>query len=122
MEDMVVVASRDCTDAVLVELVCAGLDHLDDDEGRAVEFTAAHTRSALPWATTSPAKSSGRFPLTPPEPQRSIQSSSLRPARMKMSYIRAPAVIARKLPYCSRYITVIRSNVLNGDHNGLTRP
>ena len=35
------------------------------DEGRAVEFTAAHTRSALPWATPSPAKSSGRFRLAP---------------------------------------------------------
>ena len=58
----------------------------------------------------------------------SIQSTAssslrLRPARMKMTYIRAHAVIARKLPYCCCYIiTVIRSNVLNVDHNGLPRP
>ena len=33
------------------------------------------------------------------------------------------AVIARKLPYCCRRcITVIKSNVLNVDHNGLPRP
>lgn len=62
MEDMVVVAGRECTNAVLVELVCAGPSR---DEGRAGEFTAAHTRSALPWATASPAKSSGRFRLAP---------------------------------------------------------
>lgn len=42
-------------------------------------------------------------------------------ARMKMTYISALAVIARKLPY--GYMTaVIRSNVLNADHNGLPRP
>ena len=34
MEDMVVVAGRGCTNAVLVELVCAGLDHLETKDGR----------------------------------------------------------------------------------------
>lgn len=74
MEDMVVVAGRGCTNAVLVELVelvCAGLDHLD--EGRAVvEFTAAHTRPALPWATASLRKARVASSLLHP----SIQSSS----------------------------------------------
>ena len=34
MEDMVIVAGRGCTNAVLVELVCAGLDHLETKDGR----------------------------------------------------------------------------------------
>ena len=99
MEDMVVVAGRGCTNAVLVELVCAGLDHLD--EGRAVvEFTAAHTRPALPWATASLRKARVASSLLHP----SIQSSSC--TDEDDIYVSQPLpVIARKLPCC--YITAV---------------
>jgi hypothetical protein len=110
MEDIVVVAGRICTNAVLVELVCAGPSRR----------TAAGVES-LPLHTLGRRCHGRRLRLRKSSGLSRLCSTL--DSELSCTDEDDIAVIARKLPYCCcRYITVIRSNVLNVDHNGLPRP